>query len=90
MLLLVVAIVAGQEFNGARLWLKIGGVSFQPGEFSKVLITVFLAGYLNSKRELLATTTWHLFGVPMPARKPLGPLITRWGMAFALLLRMNG
>jgi len=88
-LLLVVAIIAGQEINGARLWLKIGPLSFQPGEFSKVLITVFLAGYLNSKQELLSTTTWHLFGVPMPALKHLGPLITMWGMSFALLLLMN-
>ncbi len=88
-LLLVVAIVAGQEINGARLWLKIGGFSIQPGEFSKVLITIFLAGYLNSKRELLATSTWHLLGVPMPALKHLGPLVTMWGMSFALLLLMN-
>ncbi len=88
-LLLVVAIVAGQEINGARLWLNVAGISIQPGEFSKVLITIFLAGYLNSKRELLSTTTWHLFGVPMPALKHLGPLLTMWGMSFALLLLMN-
>ncbi len=86
---LLVAIVAGQEINGARLWLKVGGISIQPGEFSKVLITIFLAGYLNSKRELLSTTTWHLFGVPMPALKHLGPLVTMWGMSFVLLLSMN-
>ncbi|MDO8736686.1 MAG: FtsW/RodA/SpoVE family cell cycle protein [Thermoleophilia bacterium] len=88
-LLLVVAIVFGQEINGARLWLKVGAFSIQPGEFSKVLITIFLAGYLDSKRELLSTTTWHLLGIPMPALKHLGPLVTMWGMSFALLLLMN-
>ncbi len=88
-LLLIVAIVGGQEINGARLWLKIGPMSFQPSEASKVLITIFLAGYLNSKRELLSTTTWHAFGVPMPALKHLGPMIAMWGMSFALLLLMN-
>jgi cell division protein FtsW (lipid II flippase) len=87
--LLVVAIVFGQEINGARLWLKIGGLSIQPGEFSKVLITIFLAGYLNSKRELLSTSTWRIGGVPMPPLKYLGPLVTMWGMSFALLLLMN-
>ncbi len=88
-LLLAVTIVAGKEVNGARLWMGIGGLSIQPGEFSKVLITIFLAGYLHSKRELLSTTTWHLFGLPMPALKHLGPLVTMWGMSFALLLLMN-
>jgi cell division protein FtsW (lipid II flippase) len=87
--LLIVAIVAGQEINGARLWLNIGGISVQPGEFSKILITIFLAGYLNSKRELLSTTTWHLLKVPMPPLKHLGPLIAMWGVSFALLLLMN-
>ena len=86
---LLVAIVFGTEVNGARLWLKLGGMSFQPGEFAKILITIFLAGYLNSHRELLSTTTWHFFGIPMPALKHLGPLITMWGLSFALLLLMN-
>jgi cell division protein FtsW (lipid II flippase) len=87
--LLVFTIVAGKEVNGARLWLQVGGMSIQPGEFSKILITIFLAGYLNSHRELLATTTWHVFRIPMPAPKHLFPLITMWGLSFALLLLMN-
>jgi cell division protein FtsW (lipid II flippase) len=86
---LVGTIIFGTEINGARLWLQLGGMSIQPGEFSKILLTIFLAGYLNSHRELLATTTWHFFGVPMPAPKHLGPLITMWGLSFALLLLMN-
>ncbi|MHB0914420.1 MAG: FtsW/RodA/SpoVE family cell cycle protein [Thermoleophilia bacterium] len=86
---LVGTILFGTEINGARLWLKLGGMSIQPGEFSKILITIFLAGYLNSHRELLATTTWHFFKIPMPALKHLGPLVTMWGLSFALLLLMN-
>jgi len=88
-LLLVITVVAGQEVNGARLWLKFGGMSIQPGEFSKVLITIFLAGYLNSKRELLATTSWHFLGIPLPPLKHLGPLLVMWGMSFGILLLMN-
>ncbi|MFA5809074.1 MAG: FtsW/RodA/SpoVE family cell cycle protein [Thermoleophilia bacterium] len=88
-LLLILTIIFAKEINGARLWLHVGGFSIQPGEFSKVLITVFLAGYLNSNRELLSTTTWHIFGLPMPPLKYLGPLVTMWGMSFALLLLMN-
>lgn len=88
-LILAGTIVAGHEVNGARLWLKVGGLSIQPGEFAKVLIIIFLAGYLDSKRELLSTTTWHFLKVPMPALKHLGPLLTMWGLSFALLLLMN-
>lgn len=88
-LILVGTIIAGQEVNGARLWLKFAGLSIQPGEFAKVLIIIFLAGYLNSNREMLSTSTWHLAGIPMPALKYLGPLVTMWGMSLALLLLMN-
>lgn len=88
-LLLAATIVVGEEVNGARLWIRFGGMSIQPGEFAKVLIIIFLAGYLNSKRELLSTTTWHLAGIPMPALKHLGPLVTMWGLSLALLLLMN-
>jgi cell division protein FtsW (lipid II flippase) len=88
-LLLALTILLGQEINGARLWIRFGGMSIQPGEFAKVLIIIFLAGYLNSKRELLSTTTWHFFGIPMPALKHLLPLVTMWGLSFVLLLLMN-
>lgn len=87
--LLIITVILGINENGAFLSIRVGSIQFQPGEFSKILIAIFLAGYLNSKRELLSTTTWHLFGVPMPAFKHLGPLITMWGMSFALLLLMN-
>ncbi len=90
-LLLAITAVAGYDPNnsGVRLWLKIGGISMQPGEFSKILITIFLAGYLHSKRELLSTTSWRLAGLPMPPAKHLGPLLTVWGMSFGMLLLMN-
>lgn len=88
-LLLIITVILGINENGAFLSIRVGSIQFQPGEFSKVLITIFLAGYLNSKRELLSTTTWHLLGIPMPALKHLGPLVTMWGMSFALLLLMN-
>ena len=89
--LLVVTAIFGKDMNGSgvRLWLNLGGMWIQPGEFSKVLITIFLAGYLHSKRELLSTTTWRMGGVPMPPLKHLGPLLTVWGMSFGMLLLMN-
>ena len=46
--------VIGRTVNGARLWVGIGSFQFQPGEFAKILLILFLAGYLREKREVLA------------------------------------
>ncbi len=46
--------VIGQPVNGARLWVRVGGIQFQPGELAKIMLIVFLAGYLREKREVLA------------------------------------
>jgi len=76
--LLVVPIlpVVGQTVNGARLWVHVGGLQFQPGELAKIMLIVFLAGYLREKREVLAQ------GRP----KDFGPLLVIWGMAMLVLL----
>src|SRR4051794_16844593 len=42
--------------NGARIWVRIAGFSIQPGEFAKVLLAVFFAGYLAANRNALAYT----------------------------------
>jgi cell division protein FtsW (lipid II flippase) len=51
--LLVITFLFGTELNGARLWLSIGPVTFQPGEAIKIILVVFIAGYLAEKRALL-------------------------------------
>ena len=61
----------GQEINGARLWVHIGPVNFQPGEAAKVLLVVFFAAYLVDKRELLATG--HAPHRPAPAPRSEAP-----------------
>ncbi len=72
----------GYEINGARLWAHFGPVSFQPAEFGKILIVVFLASYLSSKRELLATGVGRL---GLPRAKDLGPILLAWGASLAVL-----
>ena len=47
----------GREINGARLWVRVGPLNFQPGEAAKVLLVVFFAAYLVDKRELLTSGT---------------------------------
>ncbi|HEX9415949.1 MAG TPA: FtsW/RodA/SpoVE family cell cycle protein [Gaiellaceae bacterium] len=66
----------GATINGARLWVKLGPLQFQPGEFAKILLIIFLAGYLREKREVLGQ------GRP----KDFGPLLLIWGGAMLVLV----
>jgi cell division protein FtsW (lipid II flippase) len=66
----------GKTVNGARLWVGIGSVRFQPGELAKICLIVFLAAYLREKREVLA----------QGRLKDVGPLLLIWGLAMLVLL----
>ena len=72
----------GYSINGARLWARIGPISFQPAELGKILIVIFLAAYLADKRELLASGVGRL---GMPRAKDLGPLGLAWATSLAVL-----
>jgi cell division protein FtsW (lipid II flippase) len=82
LLLLPIVPGIGYEINGARLWAKIGPISFQPAEFGKILIVVFLASYLAAKRELLAAGVGR-FGLPRV--KDLGPVALAWATSLVVL-----
>ena len=82
LLLLPIVPGVGRVINGARLWVALGPLSFQPAEFAKVLIVVFLASYLADKRELLASGSGR-FGLPRV--KDLGPLMIAWIASLAVL-----
>jgi cell division protein FtsW (lipid II flippase) len=71
--------VIGERVNGARLWVHVAGFQIQPGEFAKILLIVFLAGYLREKREVLA----------QGRAKDLGPLLLIWGAAMLVLLETS-
>src|SRR6185369_796581 len=71
--------VIGARINGARLWVKIGPLQFQPGELAKLCLIVFLAGYLREKREVLA----------QGRLKDFGPLLVIWGGAMLVLVETN-
>ena len=54
LLLLPLAPGLGRTINGARIWVALGPINFQPGEFAKIALAIFFAAYLVEKRELLA------------------------------------
>jgi len=88
--LLLVTMVFGTEINGARLWIELPrGQTVQLGEIVKVLLVLFLAGYLRDKRELLAVPTRSIGGVPMPPIAVLGPMLLLVGLALALVVVLN-
>ena len=83
LLLLPIVPGVGYSINGARLWVNLGFLQFQPAEFGRVLIVIFLASYLSQRRELLAAGVGR-FGLPRV--KDLGPLLLAWGTSLAVLL----
>jgi cell division protein FtsW (lipid II flippase) len=72
----------GFETNGAKLWFRVGPLAFQPAEFGRILIVLFLASYLAQKRELLAAGVGRF---DLPRVKDLGPLLLAWGASLAVL-----
>jgi peptidoglycan glycosyltransferase len=76
----------GVAINGARIWTRIGPVSFQPGEFAKLAFAVFFAGYLVERRELLAMATFRLGPIVMPEPRHLAPLAAAWGMSMIVVI----
>jgi cell division protein FtsW (lipid II flippase) len=76
----------GQQVNGAYLGVKIGPLAFQPAEFSKICIVVFLASYLREHREVMIVGARRVLGVTLPPLKHLGPLLVVWGASMFMLV----
>ena len=84
-LLLILPMFVGTEIYGSKLWIKIGGLQFQPGEFAKVFIVLFLAGYLAENRELLSISNRSILGFKVPRLRLLAPLFIVWGVCLAVV-----
>jgi cell division protein FtsW (lipid II flippase) len=86
LLLMPLLPVIGRNINGARLWVRVGGISFQPGEFAKVTLCIFLASYLVEKRELLSIGTRRIGRMVVPDFKYFGPILLAWGLSMLVLV----
>jgi cell division protein FtsW len=77
--------VVGKEINGSRLWLGFGGFYFQVTEAMKLLLVLFLAGYLADRRLLLAGVTRRWRAIQVPTLPYLIPLAIIWLLTFGLM-----
>jgi cell division protein FtsW (lipid II flippase) len=72
--------------NGAKVWIIFGGFSVQPGEFARLALAVFFAGYLVAKRDVLALAGRRVLGVTFPRARDLGPVLIAWGVSLLILV----
>jgi cell division protein FtsW (lipid II flippase) len=76
----------GKQINGARIWIGVGPLSFQPGELAKIVLTVFFAGYLVTQRDNLSLAGKRLLGLQLPRARDLGPLLIAWAASVGVLV----
>jgi cell division protein FtsW (lipid II flippase) len=76
----------GQQVNGAYLGVKLGPIAFQPAEFGKIAIVIFLAAYLRDTRQVMVQSSRRFLGVTIPPLKHFGPLLLVWGAAMLMLV----
>ncbi|MFD6414934.1 FtsW/RodA/SpoVE family cell cycle protein [Streptomyces sp. NPDC060194] len=76
----------GADVFGAKIWIRVGGFSIQPGEFAKIVLAVFFAGYLMVKRDALALASRRFMGLYLPRGRDLGPILVIWAMSILILV----
>ncbi|MFD3513306.1 FtsW/RodA/SpoVE family cell cycle protein [Streptomyces sp. NPDC058657] len=86
LILLILPVFFPARF-GARIWITIPGVgSLQPGEFAKIIIAIFFAGYLMVKRDALALASRRFMGMYLPRGRDLGPILAIWALSLMILI----
>lgn len=86
LLLLPMLPVIGASINGARLWIRVGSLSFQPAEVAKIVLPIFFAGYLARNRNSIANIREKWAGIGFPRRKDLGPIVSAWAISLLVLI----
>jgi len=77
----------GASVFGAKIWISIPGLgTIQPGEFAKIVLAVFFAGYLMVKRDALALASRRFMGLYLPRGRDLGPILVVWFISILILV----
>ena len=86
LLLLPILPGLGREINGARLWIHLGPLNFQPAELGKVALVFFFAGYLSERREVLAAARTRIGPLRIPEGRHFGPIALAWGVSLMIMI----
>jgi cell division protein FtsW (lipid II flippase) len=78
--------VVGREVNGARIWIGLGTVTFEPWEAVKILLVIFFAAYLEEFREVLSQTQRRFGPIPVPPLPYFGPIVAMWAIAMVVMV----
>lgn len=89
LLLLPMLPLIGREINGARLWIRLGPLNFQPSELGKIALVLFFAGYLTERRELLAVATRRWGMISLPQFRHFGPVLLAWGVSLLVMINQR-
>jgi len=76
----------GVQINGARIWVSVGPINFQPGEFAKIAFAIFFAAYLAERRELIAASTWKVGPLHLPEPRYIAPVLIAWGFSVVVMV----
>jgi cell division protein FtsW (lipid II flippase) len=80
----------GEQVNGAYLGVHIPGLGvFQPAEFAKIGLVIFLASYLRDTRQVMVMGARRFLGVTIPPIKHFGPLLVMWGLAMFIMVMLH-
>lgn len=88
-LLLGATLLLGYEVNGARLWIDLGPVSAQPGEFLKIVLVIFIAGYLAETRTLLTSARMRIGFLSIPPLPYFLPMLALFAVVMLIVVRLN-
>jgi len=72
--------------QGAKVWIIFGGFSVQPGEFARIALAVFFAGYLVRKRDVLSLAGRRFLGIDLPRARDMGPVLVLWALSLLILV----
>ena len=86
--LLLLPMVPGVGFTsgGARIWVSIGPINFQPGEFAKILLAIFFAAYLAERKELIVQGHTKILGATLPELRHLAPILVAWAVSVVVMV----
>lgn len=76
----------GVTINGARIWVRLGAFSMQPGELAKITLSIFFAGYLSSNRDLILLAGRKIGPLQLPRRRDMAPMVVAWILSIGVLV----